>query len=93
MAPERIRGQLDSNSENQKKCDMWSIGILLYLLICGCPPFEGKTNDELQLAIRRSEFQFIGLEFDGMPDVKNLIYSLLQVEPIDRIDTFEASNH
>lgn len=47
MAPERITGCLDVSIENSKKADMWSAGVILYILICGRPPFEAKSNDEL----------------------------------------------
>lgn len=35
MSPERIQGKLDSETESQKKADMWSVGVLLYILISG----------------------------------------------------------
>jgi calcium-dependent protein kinase len=47
MAPERIQGRLENDIETNKKCDLWSVGILMYILICGKPPFEGRTNEEL----------------------------------------------
>ena len=47
MAPERIKGSLDNDLEAFKKADMWSVGIMLYILISGRPPFEGKSNEEL----------------------------------------------
>jgi serine/threonine protein kinase len=45
MAPERIQGT--SRSEYYQKADIWSLGVLLYLLITGTPPFMGVTNEEL----------------------------------------------
>jgi serine/threonine protein kinase len=56
---------------------MWSVGVLLYILITGHPPFEGKTIDELYEKISKGEFIFNGREWDSYPDAKNLIYSLL----------------
>ncbi len=36
MSPERIQGKLDcSNIDSLKKADMWSVGVLLYILIAG----------------------------------------------------------
>ena len=41
MAPEVIRGNYTS------KCDMWSIGVLTYMLLAGKVPFKGDSNQEL----------------------------------------------
>lgn len=93
MSPERISGSLDCSSDQMKKTDLWSVGVLLYILICGRPPFDGKTNDELFSKINKAEFNFNGKEWDNMADAKNLIYQLLHYEPVERIDAFEAVNH
>lgn len=49
MAPEVIGG-----SHFPTACDMWSIGVIAYLLLCGYPPFSGETRDKLKWQIRVS---------------------------------------
>ncbi len=93
MSPERIQGKLDNEFESFKKADMWSVGVLLFTLIAGVPPFDGKTNDELYEKISAGEFSFTGREWDSVPDAKNLIYHLLQFDPNERYDAHEAVNH
>ena len=58
MSPERIQGKLDNDVDAFKKADMWSVGVLLYILIIGLPPFDGKTVDELYENISKGEFLF-----------------------------------
>lgn len=52
MAPEVINGSYD------KACDLWSIGVITYCLLCGYPPFNGKTDAQLFYKIKTCDYQF-----------------------------------
>ena len=52
VAPEVLKGNYD------QKCDIWSIGAMTYLLLCGKPPFNGNSDQEIFNNILNSEVKF-----------------------------------
>jgi calcium-dependent protein kinase len=52
IAPEVLRGKYT------EACDNWSLGVLIYILICGRPPFGGKTNTEILTNVAKGKFHF-----------------------------------
>jgi serine/threonine protein kinase len=48
---------------DNSKCDVWSIGVIAYMLLSGTPPFYGKNDDETFAAVRRGKWRFCEPEF------------------------------
>jgi calcium-dependent protein kinase len=68
MAPEVLKKSYD------EKCDIWSCGVVMYILLCGYPPFRGKTLDELNANILKGKVQFNTPEWhDVSKKAKDLI--------------------
>ena len=46
MAPEVIDTFLGDAFYYDKKCDLWSLGVILYMMLCGRPPFYGHCGEQ-----------------------------------------------
>ena len=85
MAPEVVNGEAYGI-----KADMWSIGVLLYIMMSGYLPFNGKTTEKVFERIRVGKVNFDHLEFNSVSkEGKELICKLLVVDPRKRISAFE----
>ena len=78
MAPEIVR----RTEYEGKPVDIWSLGILLYALLCGCFPFRAKSYPDLYRRISRGTFA-VPEEFS--PAVKDLLRQLLEVDVSQRV--------
>ena len=85
FAPEIIKEQ-----EQDGKVDIWCIGVLLFELITGLPPFTGKDLDTLNFNILHLK---IAWPKDINQDAKNLITKILKIEPSQRISLEEILKH
>lgn len=41
-----------------EKCDVWSCGVILFIMLCGYPPFSGRTEDDILKKVKSGKFKF-----------------------------------
>eukprot|EP00585_Thalassiosira_rotula_P023846 CAMPEP_0196255038 /NCGR_PEP_ID=MMETSP0913-20130531/55117_1 /TAXON_ID=49265 /ORGANISM="Thalassiosira rotula, Strain GSO102" /LENGTH=429 /DNA_ID=CAMNT_0041542487 /DNA_START=28 /DNA_END=1317 /DNA_ORIENTATION=- len=88
IAPEVLKGIYD------KSCDLWSMGVISYILLCGYPPFNGANNDGVHAAVQRGRYRFPSAEWSGTSrEAKDFIRRLLQKDPRKRMNVEQALNH
>ena len=77
-----------------KECDIWSCGIIMYVLLSGHFPFFGKTEDEITKKILSGKFAFNKKYFSNVSDkAKDLISKCLIYNKNKRITAEEALKH
>lgn len=66
-------------------CDLWSLGVLIYVVLCGKPPFWGSQQNICNRILHAS-YPMSGSPWDQISDdAKDLIRNLLVVDPSDRL--------
>jgi len=88
VAPQVLAGKYDQMS------DMWSIGVIMYVMLCGYPPFFGETDADVLAKVRLGNFSFNAADWKNISeDAKTLIRYLLKMNPRDRFTAEQTLNH
>ena len=87
ISPEVLDGFYD------EKCDIWSAGVILYILLCGYPPFNGNDDDEIFESIKKRKFVFPEAEWANISkEAKDLINKMLS-DPLTRLTAEQVLVH
>mmetsp|Transcript_20465 Transcript_20465/g.32629 ORF Transcript_20465/g.32629 Transcript_20465/m.32629 type:complete len:545 (-) Transcript_20465:251-1885(-) len=88
VAPQVLMGRYD------KACDLWSSGVIMFTLLCGYPPFYGRTDQEVLSKVKSGIFTFEPKDWRVISDdAKALIKMLLKMDPSQRYTAEQALNH
>ena len=88
IAPEVLKKHYD------EKCDIWSCGVIMYILLSGRPPFGGDSDKEIMDKVAKGEYDLESSPFDTLSSSgKDLINKLLIMDPKKRISAQEALSH
>lgn len=89
VAPEILKQQLYDS-----QVDLWSIGVILYILLCGFPPFAEKNLRGLYRVIKKGQYTFPSPYWDKVSkEAKDCVQKLLVVEPKSRMTAKELLKH
>ena len=71
MSPGVLHGQYD------RSCDLWAVGVVTYILLCGYPPFNGHYDHEIHSATKGDELKFDGAIWDNLSDASKEFISMM----------------
>jgi len=92
--PSYVAPEVLNASGYGKEVDMWSIGVITYILLCGFPPFYGDTVPEIFEQIMEANFDYPEEYWGSVSkDAKDFINKLLVVEPEKRLSAGECLKH
>ena len=73
IAPEVLKGSYTT------QCDIWSMGVIMYIMLCGKPPFGGKQNKDIINNVLNSTYSMKNEVWNSISnDAKDMISKLLQ---------------
>lgn len=87
MSPEIISGLYN------EKCDVWSAGVILHILLCGKPPFYGKTPSEITKKIIEFDYNFNSAEWKYVSAESKDLLQKIFVNSDKRLSSSEVLNH
>lgn len=88
VAPEVLKGSYD------EKCDIWGVGVIMFILLSGTPPFNGSDDKQITTAVAKGKYEFKPAKWKGVSEeAKNLISKMLVLDTEKRISAQEALDH
>lgn len=88
VSPEVLKGSYG------KQCDIWSIGVISYILLTGCPPFQGENLAEVYNEILYEKLKLYRSDWEDLsPYSLDFVKSMLKKNPDMRLTADKALEH
>ena len=82
------------NYSYNEKVDVWSCGVILYILLVGYPPFSGNSVNEILESVKKGKYEMTGPEWNKISkNAKDLVKKMLLYDPTKRISAETAIQH
>lgn len=91
-SPNYIAPEILTGAGYNEKCDVWSIGVILFTLIMGAVPFDGNSDAEVLNNVMNKPILFEGLGRKSV-ELTDLMKRLLFKDPDTRFTAMQAINH
>uniref|UniRef100_A0ACD5U3C6 Uncharacterized protein n=1 Tax=Avena sativa TaxID=4498 RepID=A0ACD5U3C6_AVESA len=76
------------------EADIWSVGVMVYILLCGVPPFWAESEHGIFNSILRGQVDFTSEPWPRISSgAKDLVRKMLTSDPKRRISAYDALNH
>ncbi|EPS57780.1 hypothetical protein M569_17037, partial [Genlisea aurea] len=88
VAPEVVR------KHYSQECDVWSAGVIIYILLCGVPPFWDETEQGIFSQVLRGDLDFVSEPWPGVSEsAKDLVQRMLVRDPKKRLTAHQVLCH
>ena len=88
IAPEILKGK------GCQKSDVWSVGVISYVLVSGNPPFNGETELEILKKVKAGYISFMNPVFEGISSLcKDFLSFILNPDPKERPSAQQVLDH
>jgi len=92
--PGYVAPEILEQSPYKENCDFWSVGVVLFILLSGVPPFYDEDNFELFEKIKKCQYDFSAPAWRHISkEAKDFISKLLVVDPEKRLGGKEIMAH
>ncbi len=93
VAPEVINAPSKVNIHYTPKCDVFSAGVIFYILLTEKSPFDGKSFREILQKNKDCQINFNHPKIRKFPMAQDLLVKLLETDPNKRISAKDALSH
>ena len=92
--PYYIAPEILKSDEYNEKCDIWSVGVIFYIMLCGYPPFVGSDDDEIMENVKIGVFTMHGKEWSVISqEAKDLVSHMIELDINKRFSAQQVLNH